>query len=81
MQEGGKTAEFRFLPAVISIHIHPNLAGNLARMRRYYATEFYAGSSYSAGDTTEMQKVKYLVRSLTGHSGSNDRYSLKSDST
>ena len=36
---------------------------------RYYATEIYAGSSYPPGQPTEMQMAKYLVRSLTGHSG------------
>ena len=36
---------------------------------RYFATEIYAGSSYPPGQPTEMQMAKYLVRSLTGHSG------------
>jgi hypothetical protein len=36
---------------------------------RYYATEIYAGASYPPGQPTEMQMAKYLVRSLTGHSG------------
>jgi len=36
---------------------------------RYFATEIYAGSSYPPGQPSEMQMAKYLVRSLTGHSG------------
>ena len=31
--------------------------------------EDYAGSSYPPGQPSEMQMAKYLVRSLTGHSG------------